>query len=50
MRVIARRTLIEFYTQNTQSTEALEVRPSFVYIRFIGTHSDYDRIKDIENI
>ena len=98
MRIIARRTLIEFYTQNTQSTEALEewfhkttkaewksfadvkktfntvssvgnhryvfnikgndyrlitiikFRPSFVYIRFTGTHSDYDRIKDIENI
>jgi mRNA interferase HigB len=22
----------------------------FVYIRFIGTHSDYDKIKDIKNI
>ena len=25
-------------------------RPKLVYIRFIGTHSAYDQIKDIENI
>ncbi len=24
--------------------------PKFVLIRFIGTHAEYDRIKDIENI
>ena len=25
-------------------------RIKMVYIRFIGTHKDYDRIKDIENV
>ena len=25
-------------------------RIKMAYIRFVGTHSDYDRIKDIENI
>ena len=25
-------------------------RVKMVYIRFIGTHKDYDRIKDIENV
>ncbi len=98
MRIIARSTLIEYYTRNPQAKTALEewyektskaewhnfadIRATFatvsqvgrqhyvfnikgndyrlvvviqftpqrVYIRFVGTHAEYDRIKDIQNI
>ena len=98
MRVIAKKALVNYYTENKDAETALEewhektskdewenfaqVRQSFgtadyvgnkrvvfnikgnryrlvalvlykvkmVYIRFIGTHSEYEQIKDIENI
>lgn len=98
MRVIAKKTLVLFYSDHSDAKTALEewyqktieakwdsfaqVKQSFksadyigknrivfnikgnkyrlvalvlfriqmVYIRFVGTHQDYDRIKDIENI
>lgn len=98
MRIIARRTLVDYYEKHPQAKEALEdwfhktqkaewtcfadikktfnsvdsvgnqhyvfnikgndfrlvavvkFSPSHVLIRFIGTHSEYDRIKDIANI
>ena len=98
MRIIAKKTLVEFYTKHRDAQTALEewyektenaeweyfaqVKRAFktadyvgnkrvvfnikgnryrlvvlvlfkiqmVYIRFIGTHSDYDSITDIENI
>lgn len=98
MRIIAKSTLVEYYTRNPQSKIALEdwyektrqaewhnfadIRQTFstvsqvgrqhyvfnikgndyrlvvviqftpqrVYIRFVGTHAEYDRIKDIQNI
>ena len=28
----------------------VQFTPQMVYVRFIGTHSEYDRIKDIKNI
>ncbi len=28
----------------------VQFTPQYVYIRFIGTHAEYDRIKDIKNI
>lgn len=28
----------------------IQFTPQYVYIRFIGTHSEYDRINDIANI
>ncbi|MDD6002266.1 MAG: type II toxin-antitoxin system HigB family toxin [Bacteroidales bacterium] len=28
----------------------IQFTPQYVYIRFIGTHAEYDRIKDIKNI
>lgn len=98
MRVIAKRTIVEFYTKNAASKIALEdwyiivckadwngfsevkntfntadfvgnerfvfnikgnyyrlvakilFVPQIMYIRFIGTHSEYDKITDIKNI
>ena len=98
MRIIAKSTLVEYYTKNPQSKQPLEdwyeatkkaewgnlsdIRATFntvdyvgndryvfnikgndyrlvvvirfakgrVYIRFIGTHAEYDKIKDIKNI
>ncbi|MBQ3324711.1 MAG: type II toxin-antitoxin system HigB family toxin [Muribaculaceae bacterium] len=98
MRIIARSTLVEYYTRNPQAKTALEewyektknaqwtcfddvkrtfntvsivgnqhyvfnikgndyrlvvviqFTPSRVFIRFVGTHAEYDRIKDIKNI
>ena len=98
MRIIAKRTLVEYYTKNPQSKTALEdwyektkeaewtcfadikrtfnsvdsvgnkryifnikgndyrlvvmilFTPKTVYIRFVGTHAEYDRIKDIESL
>ena len=98
MRIIARSTLVEYYTRNPQAKTALEewyektknaqwtcfddvkrtfntvsivgnqhyvfnikgndyrlvvviqFTPSRVYIRFVGTHAEYDKIKDIKNI
>lgn len=98
MRIIARRTLIDYYEKHPQAKEALEdwyyktksaewtcfadikktfnsvdsvgnqryvfnikgndfrlvavirFSPSHVLIRFIGTHAEYDKIKDIKNI
>lgn len=98
MRIIAKRTLVEYYTKNPQSKTALEdwyektkeaewtcfadikrtfnsvnsvgnkryvfnikgndyrlvvmilFTPKTVYIRFVGTHAEYDRIKDIETL
>lgn len=40
MRIIARSTLVAYYTKNPQSKVAL----------FVGTHEEYDKIKDIQNI
>lgn len=28
----------------------IKFTPQLVYVRFIGTHTEYDRIKDIKNI
>lgn len=98
MRIIARRTIIDYYEKHPQAKEALEdwyhktkeaewtcyadmkktfnsvdsvgdqhyvfnikgndfrliavvkFSPSHVLIRFIGTHTEYDRIKNIRNI
>ena len=98
MRIIARSTLVEYYTKNPQSKVALEewydktkraewnsfadIKKTFntvdyvgnnryvfdikgnnyrivaivifinkkVYLRFVGTYEEYDRIKDIKNI
>ena len=98
MRIIAKSTLVEYYTKNPQTKQPLEdwyemtkkaewgnisdIRATFntvdyvgndryvfnikgndyqlvvvirfakgrVYIRFIGTHAEYDKIKDIKNI
>ena len=98
MRVIAKSTLVEYYTRNPQAKTALEdwyektrnaewtcfadikrtfnsvdsvgnkryvfnikgndfrlvvlilFTPQTVYIRFVGTHADYDKIKDITRI
>ena len=98
MRIIAKGTLVEYYTKNPQSKAALEswydktkraewtcfadVRKTFnsvdnvgnqhyvfnikgndyrlvvvilftpkrVYIRFVGTHAEYDKIQNIQNI
>ena len=98
MRVVAKKALVEFYTEHSDAKTALEewyektqkaewetfadVRLTFnsadsignnrvvfnikgnnyrlvalilfkikmVYIRFVGTHQEYDRIKDIKNI
>ena len=98
MRVVAKKALVEFYTEHSDAKTALEewyektqkaewetfadVRQTFnsadtignnrvvfnikgnnyrlvalilfkikmVYIRFVGTHQEYDRIKDIKNI
>lgn len=98
MRIIARKTIVEYYTYHPQSKVALEewykkteeaewqnladikqtfnsvdyvgnqhyvfnlkgndyrlvvvikFTPKNVYVRFIGTHTEYDRIKDIQNI
>lgn len=98
MRIIAKSTIVEYYTKNPQSKQPLEdwyevtkkaewgnlsdIRATFntvdyvgneryvfnikgndyrlvvvirfakgrVYIRFIGTHAEYDKIKDIKNI
>ena len=98
MRIIAKSTLVEYYTRNPQSKIALEdwyektrqaewhnfadirktfnsvdyvgnqhyvfnikgndfrlvvvikFTPQHVFIRFIGTHTEYDRIKDIQNL
>lgn len=98
MRIIARSTLVEYYTKNPQAKSALEewyektkksewtcyadmkntfnsvdavgnqryvfnikgndyrlivlilFTPKTVYIRFVGTHKEYDTIKDIQNI
>lgn len=36
MRIIKRQTFVEYYTQ--------------VLIRFVGTHKEYDKIKDISKI
>lgn len=98
MRVIAKSTLVEYYTKNPQAKVALDewyiktkqarwfcfadvkntfnsvdnvgnqhyvfnikgndfrlvvviqFTPQSVYIRFVGTHAEYDKIKDIQNI
>lgn len=98
MRIIARSTLVDYYTRNPQARTALEewyektrkaqwtcfddvkrtfnmvsivgnqhyvfnikgndyrlvvviqFTPSRVYIRFVGTHAEYDKIKDIKYI
>lgn len=98
MRIIAKNTIVEYYTKNPQAKSALtewyekaekaewrsladikqtfnsvdyvgnqhyvfnikgndyrlvvvvKFTPKNVYIRFIGTHAEYDRIKDIKNI
>ena len=28
----------------------IQFTPSTVYIRFVGTHAEYDKIKDIKNL
>lgn len=98
MRIIAKNTIVEYYTKNPQAKSALtewyvktekaewrslvdikqtfnsvdyvgnqhyvfnikgndyrlvvvvKFTPKNVYIRFIGTHAEYERIKDIKNI
>ena len=98
MRIIAKSTLVDYYTKNPQAKTALEdwyqktseaewkcfadikrtfnsvdsvgnkryvfnikgndyrlvvlilFIPQTVYIRFVGTHADYDRIKDIQTL
>ena len=98
MRIIAKSTLVDYYTKNPQAKTALEdwyqktseaewkcfadikrtfnsvdsvgnkryvfnikgsdyrlvvlilFTPQTVYIRFVGTHADYDRIKDIQTL
>lgn len=98
MRIIAKSTIVEYYTKNPQAKSALlewyekteeaewhsfadikqtfnsvdyvgnqhyvfnikgndyrlvvviKFTPQNVYIRFIGTHAEYDKIEDIENI
>lgn len=54
MRIIAKRALVEFYTKEPKSRVALEdwyeKTKKAVYIKFVGSHSEYDKIKDIKNI
>ena len=89
MRIIAKSTLVEYYSKNPQAKSALEewtcfadmkntfnsvdavgnqryvfnikgndyrlvvlilFTPKTVYIRFVGTHKEYDAIKNIQNI
>lgn len=45
MKILFPEKINEFEKQHTDSSNALAVA-----IRFIGTHSEYDRIKDIKNI
>ncbi|MBR5028928.1 MAG: type II toxin-antitoxin system HigB family toxin [Bacteroidales bacterium] len=35
---------------NYRLVVVIQFTPQTVYIRFIGTHAEYDKIKDIENI
>lgn len=35
---------------NYRLVVVVQFTPQTVYIRFIGTHAEYDKIKDIENI
>lgn len=48
MRVIKRQTLVAYYTKHPAAV--IKFTPSHVLIRFIGTHAEYDKIKDIQNI
>lgn len=53
MRVIAKRTLVEFYTKHPQAKVALEdwyEKVTKIFIRFVGTHAEYDKLKDASQV
>ncbi len=64
MRIIAARTIRQYYEAHPASKAALQdikgndfrlvavvkFAPKFVLIRFIGTHAEYDKIGNIDNI
>ena len=64
MRIFTEKTLKDYIEKHPASRTALQdwvekvkraiaiirFTPQFVYIRFIGTHAEYDKISDIQNI
>ena len=44
MRIIARKTLRDFWEHHYRLVVAMNYTYGIVYIRFIGTHQDYDYI------
>ena len=44
MKIFKRKTLIDFYSQPKYASSKESLEAWFVFIRFVGTHEEYDKV------